>query len=91
MTALALLAAGQAADLITFLLVSRVVGIGAELNPLAQAAYGAGGEAGVVAMKAAGAVALVLVGSRLLHRRGLLLTLAAVGVGAAYLNLGALL
>lgn len=91
MMPLALVAAAQAADLLTFLIVVRVVGIASEQNPLARALYEGYGPAGVVALKVAALVAIIAIAYRLRHRRRLLLILACVGVAAALLNLSAVL
>ncbi len=56
---LILVAAAQAADAATFAIGVHFVGIGAELNPLTQAAYRADGLGMALALKVALAVALL--------------------------------
>jgi hypothetical protein len=85
-----LIVASQLADLGTFLYAVRTVNIGDESNPLARLAYTDFGALGVVGIKVAATIALILIASRLLHRRRLILLVATAGTVAAYTNLMAL-
>ena len=79
MIALAIIAA-QAADLLTFLLAVKLVGIGAESNPVAAGIYGMGGSLGIVLFKAL-IVALYLLLLSRLHRYRKQMAVLAVVVG----------
>jgi hypothetical protein len=82
----------MALDLLTFALAVPLTGIGAELNPVARAAWDAGGLLPVAAIKAAAAIVIVLLMARsappLRRTAGMLAAgIATVGVAANLLTL----